>query len=238
MQRRRTGMATTTKGGRGKKVEAKARSKTQIKSRGGTRTKIGKPASEPRHKKVKARPGVAESGAGLVAPEEPPIIDSAVGIADRTIRLSWHYAYDDSPELPVIWPNQRFHIRRKNLTFGGGRQLDILVPHSDSHHYTFDDIGDGTMLTRLEPGASYEYRIAANVIRWEGIIEGTYSDPVIGTTPNTPFQPTFEASLLNDSEGWQGRCLVQRIEGGQLKQSGAQVQLTLRASSVSGAFID
>jgi hypothetical protein len=73
-------MATTTKGGRGKKVEAKARRKTEIKSREGTRSKIGKPASKPRIKKMTARAGAAESGGGLVPPEKPPIIDSAVGI--------------------------------------------------------------------------------------------------------------------------------------------------------------
>jgi hypothetical protein len=129
-------------------------------------------------------------------------------------------------------------LKRTNLTSGRSRRFDILVAHSDTRHYTFDDIGDGTILTRLDPETSYEYQISALVIRWEGIIEGPRSDPVIGTTPNTPFQPTFEALLLNDDEGWQGRCLVQRIAGGQLKQSGAQVQLTLRASSVSGAFID
>jgi hypothetical protein len=230
-------MATTTKRGRGKTtVGPKARSKTEIKSRGGPQTKIGKPASKPRNKKVKALGGADKSGgAGLASSVAhtlplpgPPTIDSAVGIADRTIRLSWRYNY---------YPLGKFSFQRKNLTLKTTAQFDVHVdpPNTppSAQHYTFDDIGGGTILTRLDPQTSYEYRVAALV---EPGLFSPLSDPVIGTTPNTPFEPTFEALLLNDEGGWEGYCLVQRI--GRLKQSGTQVQLTLRASSVSAAFID
>jgi hypothetical protein len=230
-------MATTIKGGKRKTtVGAKKRSTSKKKSRGRGQAKIGKPASKPRNKKVKALPGADESGraglaaAGLPLPG-PPTIESAIGVADRTIRLSWHY--NDYP-----WRDQ-FHFQRKNLTSQTTAEFDADIVRSHTGHYTFDDIGGGTVLTRLDPQTSYEYRVAAYVAVWNaGEILGPFSDPVTGTTPNTPFQPTFEASLLNDEGGWQGYCLVQRIEGGRLLQSGTQVQLTLRASSVSAAYID
>jgi hypothetical protein len=205
-------MATTIKGGKRKTtVGAKKRSTSKKKSRGRGQAKIGKPASKPRNKKVKALPGADESGraglaaAGLPLPG-PPTIESAIGVADRTIRLSWHY--NDYP-----WRDQ-FHFQRKNLTSQTTAEFDADIVRSHTGHYTFDDIGGGTVLTRLDPQTSYEYRVAAYVAVWNaGEILGPFSDPVTGTTPNTPFQPTFEASLLNDEGGWQGYCLVQRIEG-------------------------
>jgi len=49
---------------------------------------------------------------------------------------------------------------------------------------------------------------------------------------------SFSETLIEDSAGWEGFCLVQRIEPVRLSRSGTQVKLTLRASSVSSASID
>jgi hypothetical protein len=48
---------------------------------------------------------------------------------------------------------------------------------------------------------------------------------------------TFSETLTADDPGWQGYCLVQRIEAVRLSSSGARVKLTLRASSGSSASI-
>ena len=48
---------------------------------------------------------------------------------------------------------------------------------------------------------------------------------------------SFSETLIADDLGWEGYCLVQRIEPVRLSRSGTQVKLTLRAASV-GASID
>jgi hypothetical protein len=75
---------------------------------------------------------------------------------------------------------------------------------------------------------------------------GNWSNEVVGQT--LKFEPTFQAwpddpndpSYIppNDSEGWEGYTLVQRIEPPQLQKSGSKVRITLRASSMSDASID
>lgn len=52
------------------------------------------------------------------------------------------------------------------------------------------------------------------------------------------FFETFSETLNADDPGWEGYCLVQRIEAVRLSRSGTRVKLTLRASSVSKAYID
>jgi hypothetical protein len=49
---------------------------------------------------------------------------------------------------------------------------------------------------------------------------------------------SFAETLIADDGGWQGYCLVQRIEPVRFSRSGTQVKLTLRSSSVSDASID
>src|SRR5262245_32488458 len=53
-----------------------------------------------------------------------------------------------------------------------------------------------------------------------------------------PFVRTFSETLNADGTGWEGYCLVQRIEAVRLSRSGKRVRLTLRASSTSAAYID
>jgi hypothetical protein len=52
------------------------------------------------------------------------------------------------------------------------------------------------------------------------------------------FFETFSETLSADEAGWEGYCLVQRIEAVRLSRSGKRVRLTLRASSASDAYID
>ena len=53
-----------------------------------------------------------------------------------------------------------------------------------------------------------------------------------------PFVKTFSETLNADGTGWEGYCLVQRIEAVRLSRSGKRVRLTLRASLTSAAYID
>jgi hypothetical protein len=53
-----------------------------------------------------------------------------------------------------------------------------------------------------------------------------------------PSFETFSETLTEDEAGWEGYCLVQRVEPIRLSQSGTHVRLTLRASSASAAYID
>jgi hypothetical protein len=60
------------------------------------------------------------------------------------------------------------------------------------------------------------------------VLTVAFSEPLI----------SLSESLIADSAGWEGYCLVQRIEPVRLSRSGTRVKLTLRASSVSSASID
>lgn len=231
-------MATTIKGRRGKKSGgAKARRKTEMKPRDRNQAKIGKPTSKPRTQKVKAAADedasrrksmkrtarLAPSGGGTVW-FYPPLLDSAVGMPDgKTIRLTWFPAHNDS----------QFAFKRTNLSSQVETRFRVSFTPPLSHPFTHDD------KFGVDPETSYRYIVAALYDVFPSGL-GPWSDPVIGTTPNTPFLPTFEGTLRGDEEGWEGYCLVQRIESHGLKRSGGQVQLTLRASSTAqyGAFIE
>jgi hypothetical protein len=129
-------------------------------------------------------------------------------------------------------------FRRTNLTFGTTEEFEVLVnPGSTTHIH--DDIGrsyhDHRTEPLLDPETSYRYVVGAIHPPGDAELVGIYWNPeqsVTGTTPNTPFEPTFEGTLGNDEAGWGGYTLVQRIEPDALSKSGRQVQLTLRASSV------
>jgi hypothetical protein len=218
-------MATTIKGEKGKTtVGAKTRSTSKIKSRGRGQTKIGKPARKPKNRKVKARVGAGalkrKSNKGGVGPTPSlppsvasgglefwaPTIESAVATMDRTITLNLFYA-------EAGW--NRFLFKRKNLTTQITTEFafDVDLQSTDDLHFTVDDIGQALRDHRdpigLDPETSYEYRVTA-FYRYYGY--SPWSDAVIGTTLNTPFQPTFQDTLGYDEEGWEGYCLVQRIE--------------------------
>jgi len=162
----------------------------------------------------------------------PPVLESAVGVADRTIRLTWRYRREDLTN---------FMFRRKNITLNRTEEFEVLVsPGSTTHVH--DDIGrsyrDHRKEPILDPETSYQYVVGAVHPPGDPEAVGVYwndDQPVTGTTPNTPFEPTFEGTLRYDEGGWQGRTLVQRIEADALSKSGTQVKLTLRASSVGPA---
>jgi hypothetical protein len=158
----------------------------------------------------------------------PPAIDSAVGIGPKTIQLKFHY---------VIEEISTFRFKRKNLTLGTTKEIEAVV-NPGSFTRMFNDNG-------LDPTTSYAYQVAAVHPPDFPVLAGkvywnTSQIPVTATTLDTAGDPWFETTLQYDSAGWEGRCLVQRIEPRALSKSGTQVQLTLRASSTApyGAFID
>jgi hypothetical protein len=158
----------------------------------------------------------------------PPAIDSADGIGPKNIQVTFHY---------VIEEISTFRFRRRNLTLGTTKEIDFVV-NPGSYTHMFNDNG-------LDPATSYTYQVAAvhppdfpvlaGYVYWN-----TSQIPVTATTLDTAGDLWFETTLLYDSAGWEGRCLVQRIEPRVLSQGGTQFQLTLRASSSApyGAFID
>ena len=130
-----------------------------------------------------------------------------------------------------------FRFKRKNLTLGTTKEIDIVVNPGNFTRIANDN--------NLDPITTYTYQIGAVHPPDHPIFPGqiywnTSQIPVSATTLDTPGDPTFETTLLYDSAGWEGRCLVQRIEPRALSKTGTQVQLTLRASSAApyGAFID
>jgi hypothetical protein len=135
--------------------------------------------------------------------------------------VGWYYS---------LSPSNKFKFERTNLTYGTTKEFEILVP-AITHNYFYDDDDGGT---GLDPQTSYKYRVAAYHPEFPGYTP--WSDPATGTTFDTPFEPTFEASLSVDSEEWQGRCLVQQVTG--LAKGGRQLRITVRASSVSSSFVD
>jgi hypothetical protein len=70
-------------------------------------------------------------------------------------------------------------------------------------------------------------------------VEPFASCPLVWLNVETlPSLETFSETLTTDDHGWEGYCLVQRIEPARLSQSGTHIRLTLRASSDSAAYID
>jgi hypothetical protein len=162
----------------------------------------------------------------------PPLLVSAVGVADRTIRLTWVYDREDI---------SNFKFRRTNLATATTEEFEVYVSPG-SRQRTYDDIGRAYRDHRTEPilDADTSYRYVVGAVFAPGDPEGLMGElwnlhqSVTGTTPNTPFEPTFEGALTHDDGGWAGYTLVQRIEPYALSKSGTQVRLTLRASSVDG----
>jgi hypothetical protein len=159
----------------------------------------------------------------------PPAIDSAVGIGPKTIQLTFHYAIEEI---------STFRFKRKNLTLGTTKEIEAVVNPGSFTRMFNDDKG-------LDPATSYSYQVAAVHPPDFPVLAGsvywnTSQIPVTATTLDTAGDLWFETTLQYDSAGWEGRCLVQRIEPPALSKGGTQVQLTLRASSTApyGAFMD
>jgi hypothetical protein len=90
-------------------------------------------------------------------------------------------------------------------------------------------------LVPLLPGTTYKYRVRA--VKSDGE-NSDWSSYALGTTLAPTFEWTDqEKTGARDSNGWEGFCLVQRIEANRLSISGTRVSLTLRASSVGAANI-
>jgi hypothetical protein len=157
----------------------------------------------------------------------PPVIDSAVGIGPYTIKLNFHYRRTDL---------SKFRFKRTHAALGITQEFQVDV-NPGSYNRTFND-------NPLDPATTYKYQIGAvhpsGDPEWIGIYWNTPQIPVSATTFDTAGESTFENTLSYDSEGWEGYCLVQRIEPHALSKSGTQVRVTLRASSTApyGAFID
>jgi hypothetical protein len=151
-------------------------------------------------------------------PQSSPFIQSVVPKSVNTISLTWTFTATN----PGLGPPVRFEIERIDPQFAATIMDKLAHPSPLS----FDDTG-------LLPNTKYRYRVRA--------IFGTggsspWSDSMEATT--LAFTPTFQATLDQDDNGWEGRTLVQRIEASQLQRSGTQVRLTLRASSTSDVSID
>ena len=149
-----------------------------------------------------------------------PIIDSAFGKSVSIITLKWK---DDDPAAA------KFEFERTKLPDKATATIFATVPSP----FEFDDTG-------LETETIYQYRVRARDSN-DDIISNWSSPEGTGVLATTlSFEPTFDAEsqLTLDEAGWEGRCLVQRIESVRLMLSGTQVKLTLRASSVSDASID
>jgi hypothetical protein len=164
--------------------------------------------------------GLSPSGGGHVQ-VWPPTLQSAVGISARSIRLTWYYS---------LSPSNKFKFERTNLTYGTTTELEIAVP-AITNNYTFDDDDSGF---GLDPQSSYSYRVAAYHPEFPGYTP--WSSPATGATLDAPFEPAVQAALGLDSQGWQGRCLVQRISG--FSKGGRQLRLVVRASSSRPAYVD
>jgi hypothetical protein len=156
-----------------------------------------------------------------------PQFVSAVPTRDYTISLTWWYPREAT----------KYTFERTNLTTLITEPFEVTspTPHPDSSEaWMFDD-------SDRDPQTSYRYRVCA--VHESGVHSGNTlcsEDTITATTIDTPFRPTFENTLRYNEEGWEGWCLVQRIEPHGLSRKGKQVVLTLRASSANqyGAFIE
>jgi hypothetical protein len=162
-------------------------------------------------------------------PPSSPIIDSAVGKSARRITLTWEWS--DTA--------QRFEFVRINPDH---TSFSFSAPASP-----FDDTGRLLAdIEGLKPETSYTYQCAAvlndgSMSNWSGFVTGTT------LAFQTTFDETFafeDQALGQDSGGWEGYTLVQRIEAAALTplspmdRAVDQVRITLRASNASDASID
>ena len=143
----------------------------------------------------------------------PPVITVSAATGLDTIALAWTFGYDFNG----------FEIERTALP---DETVDTIEVDSFSHA----DTG-------LTPGTIYLYRIRARKANDEYT---GWSAPASAKTFS--FQTTFEWKgyeevYARDTAGWEGYCLVQRIEPIRLSKSGAKVRVTLRTSSMGGASI-
>lgn len=87
-------------------------------------------------------------------------------------------------------------------------------------------------------GSAHEFQVLAFV---KGFQENT-SQPEVKSLPSVPPVPAkplaFKAMLTTDQPNRQGRCLVQRIPKGLLKNTGSQIKITVRGSGVASLTID
>lgn len=155
-------------------------------------------------------------------PEVVPVIDAVDGRSGRVIAVTWRYSGSGATG---------FEVERTKLP----EEVRDTFPVAGSDIRAVDDDDEGV---GLKGETIYRYRVRAVLADGEG---GAWSEPVEGST--LPFQTTFswtadEQAAARDSSGWQGYCLVQRIEPARLSLSGEQVRITLRASSVGNAVID
>jgi hypothetical protein len=154
-------------------------------------------------------------------PSTPPAIVSAEGKSASVITLAW--TYDGSAA--------KFEFERTKLP---EQSTDTFKAASSPYDDNNQDQG-------LEPETNYLYRVRAILSDGEFSEWSSDAPDVPGST--LPFETTFawtseEQALSRDSAGWEGFCLVQRIEASRLSKSGTLVKLTVRASSVSDASIE
>jgi hypothetical protein len=135
-----------------------------------------------------------------------PVIESAVATGSSSIRLAWRCCGQTGV---------RHEFKRTKLPGEIEERLFDAV--------SYDDTG-------LLPATSYVYRLRH--VSSDGEINESH--PVAGTTLS--FTTFDETSLLQEEAGWEGHCLVQRIEAARLSTSGTLVCLTLHASSVGASI--
>jgi hypothetical protein len=132
-------------------------------------------------------------------------------------------------------------------SFGAEADANIFggAAHTDTHD-VFRTVDVSCFQPILVPGRQrviFAVEMMVEVGRGAGKIVLRFDREPFVTCPSLTvafFEPllAFRETLIADSAGWQGYCLVQRIEPARLARSGTQVKLTLRASSVSSASIN
>ncbi len=133
--------------------------------------------------------------------ERPPVasINTAEGTSGTAITLTW--TFDGDPVTGFEFERMKLPERTRDTVTAGS---------SKPYRYVDNDSGRG-----LVPGTTYLYRIRA-VLRDGTDLAWSNPEPnVLATT--LPFQTIFEwtgdeKGRSQDAPGWQGNCLVQRIE--------------------------
>jgi hypothetical protein len=144
---------------------------------------------------------------------------SAEGISESAIRVTWTHAASNSVT---------FQIERTKE----GQSLPEAVLTSTAT--TLEDTG-------LDEATTYSYTVTA--FRNSDNEQSEPSDPVDARTIGV----AFEADFTTDQTGWEGFCIVQRIEPVRLRQStlpgdaltpGARVRITVRGSTAGSVTLD